>query len=148
MEKPKKKNCKCNHLELHEQNCQPECECEDYNEACDIWEKYHNHVMKANNTCPIALLDKEFNQCQARQEIAKLEKRIQYQSDLLENGIHNLPSEEEITKLFKATMDNESSRNNGSKALNIHPYSTICSCGRCHTAYLLSKAIHERLGGV
>ncbi len=58
-----------------------------------------------------------------------------------------LPSEEEITKLFKATMDNESSRNNGSKALNIHPYSNICSCGRCHTAYLLSKAIRERLVG-
>ncbi len=26
----------------------------DHNQLCKEWEEYHEHIMKANNTCPIA----------------------------------------------------------------------------------------------
>lgn len=59
------------------------------NQAIDEYEKYHNHIMQANSTCPIAKLDKEYNQCQARQEIQRLQDKID-----------NLPSEEELEQII------------------------------------------------
>ena len=47
-----------------------------HNFACEEWEKYHEHIMKANNTCPTALLDKDYNQCQARQVINDLTEAL------------------------------------------------------------------------
>ncbi len=84
MKKPEKKECvakdgKLTCFQKFQSPC-PECY---RNQACDEWEKYHKHIMEASNTCPIALLDKEYNQCQARQII------------------DNLPSEEEILSIIK-----------------------------------------------
>ena len=52
-----------------------------------------------------------------------------------------------LVTLLKATLDNEAKRNNGSKAIHIHPYNEICSCGRCHLSGLLAREIVKRKEG-
>ncbi len=94
------------------------------NQAYDVWEAYHKHIMKANNTCPIALLDKTHNQCQARQEIQRLQDKL-----------NSLPSEEEIEKILKnKLLDAWCGHGGPGEDADVD-------------LKLLAKAIHKRLGG-